>query len=254
MNEISKESSLDLYIARLDNFAILSPSIQVDYLAYYIGNQSELHEFSVKDIEGHFSILALRPYSRLSAYLSESTGKKNSKYIKTKNGYRLERATFDAIRKKVDSEPQRIQVSQQLIDIASKVKDTQESSFLEEAIRCYRVEAFRASIVMIWTLTIDHLQKYVFSSKLNEFNKAISIHTDKKMKQIINYDDFSEFKESRFIELIRSANIISNDVRKILDEKLGIRNSAGHPSGINFTGHKTTEFALDLIGNVLLKY
>ena len=107
---------------------------------------------------------------------------------------------------------------------------------------------------MVWVLTMDHLQKYTFGSKLTEFNAAIGAHPDKKMELIVAYDDFAELKESRVIELMRSAGIISSDVRKILDEKLGIRNSAGHPSGITFSGHKTTEFALDLIENVLLKF
>jgi hypothetical protein len=74
------------------------------------------------------------------------------------------------------------------------------------------------------------------------------------MSKITVFDDFSEISESKQIELTKSAGIISNDVRKILNEKLGIRNSAAHPSGITFSEHKATEFALDLIGNVLLKY
>ena len=79
-------------------------------------------------------------------------------------------------------------------------------------------------------------------------------HADKKMRQIVSYDDFSDLKENRFIELLRGSGIISNDVRKILDEKLGVRNSAGHPSGVKISGHKATEFMIDLIENVLLKY
>lgn len=38
-----------------------------------------------------------------------------------------------------------------------------------------------------------------------------------------------------------------------MDEKLGIRNSAGHPSGVRISGHKATEFIIDLVENVLLK-
>lgn len=76
----------------------------------------------------------------------------------------------------------------------------------------------------------------------------------KKMKAITSLDDFSAISEDKFILLMKSANIISNDVRKLLDEKLGIRNSAAHPSAIEITGHKSTEFALDIIKNVLLKY
>jgi hypothetical protein len=89
---------------------------------------------------------------------------------------------------------------------------------------------------------------------LSEFNTALAKNSDKKINKIVNYDDFGELKESKFIEVSKSAGIISNDVRKILDEKLGIRNSAAHPSGIAFSGHKTTEFILDLISNIVLKY
>ena len=78
--------------------------------------------------------------------------------------------------------------------------------------------------------------------------------TEITIKKISNIDDFSELKESKFIELMRSEKIISNDIRKILDEKLGIRNSASHPSPITIEGHKATEFILDLVENVILKY
>ena len=64
--------------------------------------------------------------------------------------------------------------------------------------------------------------------------------------------DFPRF--ARLIELLRAAGLISNDVRKVLDEKLGIRNSAAHPSDLVFDGHKATEFSSDLIQNVLLKF
>jgi hypothetical protein len=107
---------------------------------------------------------------------------------------------------------------------------------------------------MVWTLALDHLQKYIFGSKLAEFNEAISKDSDRKLKSIINYDDFSEIKEVKLIELMRCGKIISNDVKKILSEKLGTRNSAAHPSGITFSGSKATEFISDLINNIIIKY
>ncbi len=123
-----------------------------------------------------------------------------------------------------------------------------------EALNCYRVESYRATIILVWILAIGHLQKYIFDQKLNGFNTALAKNPDKRVQEIVNYDDFSDLPEAKFIELARASKVISNDVRKILDEKLGIRNSAAHPSGIVFNGHKVTEFALDIINNVLLKY
>ena len=190
------------------------------------------------------------PYFSSNANASNKSGR----YIKSKTGYRLERSILDDIKQEVKNEPKKVQVSQQLTDLVLKIKDSQEKAFLVEALNCYRVEAYRATIILVWILAIDHLQKYIFGQKLNDFNAALAKNPDKKVQKIVNYDDFSDLSEGRFVELTRSANIISNDVRKILDEKLGIRNSAAHPSGIVFTGHKTTEFGLDIINNILLKY
>lgn len=245
---------LMLFASRFGDFSVWPVTKQIDYLVYYIMGQPDLESATTADIEKCMTLLDLRPYARLAVYLSEGTSKKGGRYVKHAKGYRLERAAFDEIRSVVDAEPKRVQVAKQLSDLIPKLTDSQERSFLEEAIRSYRVESYRATIIMVWILTMDHLQKHVFGNCLAEFNAALAAHPDKKMQPIVSYDDFSELKESRIIELMRSAGVISNDVRKILDEKLGTRNSAGHPSGITFSGHKTTEFALDLIENVLLKY
>ncbi len=251
---MENDEKLESFIDRFDDFSKWDGKRQVDYIAYFLMAEVGANSVTSKQIQECFDTLSLKPYTRTAVYLSESTSDKNGRYVKSPTGYRLERSVYDDIKRAVNNEPQKIQVSTKLIELIAKIKDSQERAFLEEAIRCYRVEAFRATIVMIWTLTMDHLQKYAFGQYLNEFNAAIAANSDKKMKPVVNYDDFSEFKESRVIELMRSSGIISGDVRKILDEKLGIRNSAGHPSGISFSDHKTTEFALDLIDNVLLKY
>ena len=244
------------FVFRFDNFSRWPAQKQADYISYYLSEIVGNKSIFSKDIDNLFEQLSIKKYRRLPQYLSENVAnKKNGKYIKVNGGgYRLERRIADEIKSKVDKEPVKIQVSKQLSDLVLKVNDSGEKSFLIEAINAYRVEAYRATIVLVWILVIDHLQSYIFGTKLNEFNDAFAKNPDRKMNKIVNYDDFSEIKESKFIELAKSAGIISNDVRKLLDEKLGIRNSAAHPSSIMFSGHKATEFILDLIDNVLLKY
>ena len=73
-------------------------------------------------------------------------------------------------------------------------------------------------------------------------------------KVINTKDDFGDLKESVFIEACRGANIITNDIRKILDTKLGIRNSFAHPSTIMLPKSKALEFIEDLVNNVISKY
>lgn len=54
--------------------------------------------------------------------------------------------------------------------------------------------------------------------------------------------------------MCRSSGVISNDIRKILDTKLGIRNSFAHPSSVYITEIKAIDFITDLVQNIILKY
>ena len=245
---------LENFISRLDAFSSWGGAKQVDYFAFYLMTEGNQESFTATDIQKCFDGLSLRQYARTASYLSDGSGKRTGKYIKSKKGYRLERKTFDSIKQHITDEPQKVCVSKQLADLVGKIKDPQEQSFLRESIDCHRVSANRATIILVWILTMDHLQKYIFAERLQSFNVALGKNPDRKVAKIVEYDDFLNLPESKFIEIARSAQIITNDVRKILDEKLGIRNSAAHPSGIIFGAHKATEFVIDLINNVILKY
>jgi len=252
--EILNHGQLDAFVSKFDEFPGWPATKQTDYIVYYLTSEGGLQSIGSGHIVTAFENLHLKQYKRLRAYLSEQASSKRGKYVKTSDGYRLARANYNQIEREVKQEPVKVSVSVQLTDLIGKVSDSSEKEFLQEAISCYRVEAYRAFIIMTWIAAITHLQKYIFASQLNEFNVALAKNPDKKIKKIINYDDFSDLKEVKLIEIARAANIISNDVRKVLDEKLGTRNSAGHPSGVKISGHKATEFASDLISNLLLKY
>lgn len=105
---------------------------------------------------------------------------------------------------------------------------------------------------MVWLLTLDHLYEYILANKLSDF--IIALRKMNNNKSIKTKDDFSDIKESTFIEACRGAGIISNDIRKILDTKLGIRNSFAHPSTVTLPKSKAFEFIEDLVDNVILKY
>ena len=91
-------------------------------------------------------------------------------------------------------------------------------------------------------------------NKILDFNVELGKRTDTKIKKITIKDDFTDLKESIFIEVMRAARIITNDVRKILEEKLGTRNTCSHPSDIIIHESKVVNFIEDLVDNVILKY
>ena len=89
--------------------------------------------------------------------------------------------------------------------------------------------------------------------KLSDFNIELAKRYP-KLGPIKTKDDFSEIKKEKdFIELCRAANVFNNDVRKILDERLGNRNTAGHPSTVTVHSGKAASFIEDLVENVILK-
>jgi hypothetical protein len=134
----------------------------------------------------------------------------------------------------------------------------EENEFLIEAVRCLEIGALRSAIIMIWNLTMDHLYTYILNNpnNLDEFNQALSRNNAFRNRDftISIKDHFNDMKESQFIENCRSANIISNDVRKILDAKLGVRNTYAHPSNVGITKAKVVDFVEDLVNNILLKF
>lgn len=243
------------FIDQFDDFSSWPPKKQIDYIAYYLQVLQSEDSVAAKTIAQAAHDLSLKPYVRLPQYLSESTNNKQGSYVKAAGGgYKLEHGALQAIAKDINNEPTKIAVSTQLTALAAKVSNPVEADFLREAINCHRVKSHRAAIILLWLVAMHHLQNYIFANKLAEFNTALAKNPEKKMNKIVIFDDFSDIGESKQIELARSAGIISNDVRKILDEKLGVRNSAAHPSGVTFSEHKATEFALELLSNVLLKY
>jgi hypothetical protein len=139
----------------------------------------------------------------------------------------------------------------------SKVSDENQRRFLAESIACLGVDAKRATIIMTWAAIVAHLYDYILgdSRRLKDFNAALQRRQDKHNKVVITeYDDFTDIPEIIFIEVCRSAKIISNDIRKILDEKLGIRNTCAHPSGVEVHKTKVVNFVEDLVDNVIVKY
>jgi len=142
-----------------------------------------------------------------------------------------------------------------LTALVGKIAGDAEQRFLAEAIACVDVKARRAAVVMVWAMTVDHLERFILSHKLPEFNSAWARRADCRGRTIAGQDDFLEIRDERtFIEILRSATIITNDVKKILDEKLGFRNTCAHPNDIVIPDSKVLSAIEDLVYNVILKY
>ncbi|MDQ6436162.1 hypothetical protein RB623_19055 [Mesorhizobium sp. LHD-90] len=146
-------------------------------------------------------------------------------------------------------------MSKLLSDLPGKVPDLAEKTFLFEAMKCYRVEAYRACIVMTWNLAFDHLLRWIMrdAQRLADFNSAISRRYQKKASlMIISQDHFEDLKEAEVIEVCQTASLLSKNIIEILREKLKRRNIAAHPSQVVVTQSQADDVVTDLVNNVVL--
>lgn len=228
----------------------------IQLFVYFLTVELGQDTATAKEVDQCFTDCDLTPPKATAARLSEGLKKKPQKFVKSGAGYKLQRHMREALSKKLGAETTTSQTSATLRSLEHKMPTGSAKEFLAETLDCFEVGANRATIVMAWILVVNHLFDYILKHKLAEFNAALAKNTDKRVKvsAITQRDDFSDIPEGKFIEFCRSANIISNDVRKILVQKLDTRNSCAHPSGVKIKRTKVIDFVEDLVENVVLKY
>jgi len=226
------------------------------FFVWYLHVYGRRGRVQPSDIRSVYDSIHVEKPSSLNPFLDSLERSKPKRLLKDRQGYFLPRH----IRENLDQEfGQRLataQVHQLLADLPCKLPNLAERVFLEETLTCFRYKAFRASIVMCWNLAFDHLRDHVFTKCLGAFNTNASRVAPKRRLPagVVTLDDFNEFKESEFLEICRAANVIDTNVHKILDEKLGRRNIAAHPSTVTITQLQAEDFITDLVTNVVLKF
>lgn len=247
-------SAVSRFYNSIEGAESLSQAALGEFFVYFLTVEAG-HEFATpKEVADCFTGCDLSRPANIGVSLSAGLKTKPAKFIKVNGGYKLQRHRREALLKMLGSEQVIAQTSATLRGLELKLPEGANKDFLKEAIDCVEIGANRAAIIMVWILTMDHLFSYILKNNLADFNIALANDKGVKINSITQRDDFSEIKEAKFIELCRAAKIITNDVRKILDQKLGTRNSCAHPSGVNVNRSKVVEFVEDLLDNVVQKY
>ncbi len=182
-------------------------------------------------------------------------GKKPPDLLKDTRGFRLEGRIKEQLDTKYGTRPETAAVASALQNLPGTISDEAERLFLTEALNCFRVKAFRATIVMTGNVTYDHLLNWIVAKHLSTFNAAIVRKYPKRVGvAMTKKEDFGdEFKESEVIEVCGNAGLLTGNIKKILNEKLNRRNMAAHPSLVEIGQHQAEDVITDLVNNVILK-
>jgi hypothetical protein len=255
------------FLSTIGNIQEYSRRSKLLLFAYYLRQHRSLFEFSGAEIRRCFHEALLKNPSDLSDLLKELSRGRNSPLMKgaRKGTFALAMPGLNEVESYLGSKAKpEVEVDTLLTSaipylekVIAKVSNINQKKFLAESVACLGVDAKRATIIMTWACTVAHLYDFILvdKSRLADFNAALKRRPDKFNKiTIAGYDDFGDVPESVFIEVCRSARLVSNDVRKILDEKLGVRNTCAHPSGVEIHKTKVINFIEDLVDNVVTKY
>lgn len=247
-------NELNKFYSSVSKDAELTDAERMDIFTYYLTTEVGESLVTPAMMNVCFDTCELTRYSNPATYFARQVDKR--RYVKVDGGYKLHRSLKEELDKRIGKRAEVIQSGNKLRALQSQMPSGDAQGFLKETIDCFEAGANRATVVMCWILTLDHMLDFVMKKNLPAFNAALAAHPDKKLKAInvVTRDDFSDIPEKKLIELLRSSGTISNDVRKILDEKLGIRNTSAHPSAVAVKPTKVIEFVDDLIENVVLKY
>jgi hypothetical protein len=181
----------------------------------------------------------------------------NKELLKDKKGYYAEGKFLAKYNDVYGTHDITLNIRQKVKDLINSVPDIGEKDFMKEAEICLLHDAGRATIIMVWNVAFFHLCQFILKHKLAEFNAAFPKHypglwKDAKVKVMMNYDDFSTFKEFVVIDICKREMIVNQNVAKILFGKLDIRNSAAHPSTTHVGQLQAEAFIEDIVDNVVL--
>lgn len=239
----------------IKDFGAWSHAKKMALFGWYIHNYKNKQRFGPADIRACYDSLHLEKPSDVNPYLHRLANKKaNKELLKDKRGYYLTSSARHAHSSRFESQAEAVKVRKILTDLSGKLSDEAESKFLDEAVVCFRNGAFRASIVMTWNLAFFHFASWIFDNHLAAFNLSVKTRYPKNGSQVAKLDDFSDmFKEFEVIEISKTAGLITANTKKIMNEKLGRRNMAAHPSTVEITQLQAEDTISDLVNNVVLK-
>ena len=95
---------LEGFIQKIPEFLQKPSSEMIVYFVYYCLYIENIQQVLPKQIEECYSVLRVKPYSNIPAYMSNHIKGKNIIFIKNKNGYTLERNTVDKIKREVSED------------------------------------------------------------------------------------------------------------------------------------------------------
>jgi hypothetical protein len=241
-------------IEQVSGFDASPPKEKIKLFAWWLHTHVSKELFGPAEIRSCFDKIHIDEPAAVATYLSRMVDSKD--LLKEKGQYKLGRSARAELDKKYGVHHSVVAINKILTDLSAQVPNIAQREFLQEALKCYRVEAYRACIVMAWNIAYAHLLDWILKDqvRLDKFNATISRrYQNLKTLQISKYDDFGDnLQERQVLEIANTANLYNSGIFKVLKDKLDRRNNAAHPSNVIFVQSQADDMITDLVHNVVL--
>jgi hypothetical protein len=239
--------------SQVSGFESLSLTEKILSFAWYLQTHAGKASFTVANIRDCFTTLALAPPANPQNLINNLVAQK--RVLKRGNGYTLEATERRRWDDRITQRPAQIAAHRALLDLPAKISNAADRGYLQEAIRCYRAEAFRAAIVMSWSVAYDHVCETIVAKHLADFQAKWLAHfvNSKKKPTFTKREDFYEHGEKDVLYIAHAIKMTDKNVNGILEDSLRTRNLAAHASGVTFEAPQAEAYILNLINNAMLK-
>ena len=243
---------LEDFVRAVEKYDQLGPTDKIRVFAWHLHRHRGLERFRTSHLTQCFEDLHEHRPANLAQLVTQLDGKD---FIKDPKGYRAARPLLDKFDALHGKRVQTVHVHKLLEELPAKLNSAAKSDYLAEALKCFRVEAYRAAIVMTWNVAYDHLLTTIIDKRLADFNAALKLPNvfGGKKPAVTAREDFQRWQEADVLEACRLGGLTSKEVSKVLKDKLEKRNSAAHPSGSTVDQMQAEAYISDLINNAVLK-
>jgi len=251
------KTDLKSFLNSIPEYAKWNHAEKIKFFAWY------LHVYEMKDrvngidVSTCFDALHDEQPSSIAPFLASMEKKTPKEALRDSSGYYLSKPVRDALDAKYGTHDITLTIRQKVSALINKVPDIAEKDFMKEAEICLRHDAGRATVIMVWNVAFYHLCQFIMKHHLAKFNAGFQTHFNKlwlnaKVQTMVTYDDFLTMKESLVIDICKRDQIITQTQFKILDKRLGERNTAAHPNSAKVGQLQAEAFIEDIVDNVVL--
>ncbi len=230
---------LEGFIKKIPEFLKKSSSEMIIYFVYYCLYIENTQQVQPKQIEECYSVLSIKPYSNIPAYLSNHSKGRTAIFLKNKSGYTLERSMVDKIKNEVSEEVE-VVVTEELLSM--DILDTAPYYIkltAKQMNQCFECCLYDAVLVMmrklIETLIIECFERYGIDGNIKDNNGQffflsdliprfvaadkwnVSRNLEVYIKKVKKYGDLSAHNR-RFLAKKSDMNDFKFELRQVVQE------------------------------------